>query len=161
MTNVDAQPPPPADLPGGPMPPPAGDQQDPARPARLTRSRDERMIGGVAGGIAQYLGIDPVIVRLAFVVLALAGGGGVLAYLVAWLVIPEQPEGEPVAVRASGQVATTRALAGGVLVLVGANWLLHALVPGMARVTLPLALILIGVVVVVAGVTGDRTGGGT
>lgn len=167
MVNVDAQPPPPADPRGGPLPPPTPAGSDPqqqgsARPARLTRSRDERMIGGVAGGIAEYLGIDPVLVRLGFVVLALAGGGGVLAYLVAWLVIPEQPEGgQEMVVRTSEQATTIRALAGGVLVVLGAGWLLHELIPGIARVTLPLTLILVGVVVVVAGLTGDRNGGGT
>jgi phage shock protein C len=46
------------------------------------------MIGGVAGGIAEYLGVDPTIIRLAFVVLTLLGGSGPLLYLVAWLLMP-------------------------------------------------------------------------
>ncbi len=61
----------------------------PPSPRRLTRSRDDRMIAGVAGGLGRYFGIDPVIVRIAFAVGALAGGAGVLAYLAAWLVVPE------------------------------------------------------------------------
>jgi phage shock protein C len=63
-----------------------------AKPIRkVFRSRNERMIAGVSGGIAEYAGIDPNIIRLAFVLLAFAGGGGVLAYLVAWMIIPERP----------------------------------------------------------------------
>ncbi len=59
---------------------------------RLYRSRTNRMIGGVAGGIAEYFNIDPTLVRLGFV-LALVFGHIVtfIAYLAAWLIIPEQP----------------------------------------------------------------------
>lgn len=59
---------------------------------RLMRSRTDKIIAGVAGGIAQYLGIDPVIVRLVFVALAFTGVG-VLLYPVLWLIMPL--EGEP------------------------------------------------------------------
>jgi phage shock protein PspC (stress-responsive transcriptional regulator) len=58
-------------------------------PRQLLRSRTHRLIAGVAGGIGQYLGVDAVIVRLAFVVLALIGGLGALLYLAAWLIVPE------------------------------------------------------------------------
>jgi len=63
----------------------------PAR--RLYRSRKDRKIAGVCGGLAQYFGIDPVIPRLAWVLLALGAGLGILAYLIAWLIIPVEPEG--------------------------------------------------------------------
>lgn len=55
---------------------------------RLLRSRDQRVVAGVAGGIATYFEIDPVIVRLVFVVLGLANGVGVLLYLLLWLIVP-------------------------------------------------------------------------
>lgn len=55
---------------------------------RMTRSRDERMLTGVAGGIAHYLGADPTLVRLAFVALALTGVG-MLAYPLLWLMMPD------------------------------------------------------------------------
>jgi phage shock protein C len=61
---------------------------------RLYRSRDNRMIGGVAGGLGEYLGMDPTIVRLIFILLAFGVGSGVLAYLVMMLVVPEEPLGE-------------------------------------------------------------------
>lgn len=59
------------------------------RGKRLYRSRDQRMVGGVGGGIAEYLGVDPTIVRLGFVLTAFFGGAGVIAYVVGWLIIPE------------------------------------------------------------------------
>lgn len=60
---------------------------------RLYRSRTERMVEGVCGGIAQYLGIDPTIVRLAFVAFTLAGGSGLLIYVLGMIIIPLEPEG--------------------------------------------------------------------
>ena len=58
---------------------------------RLYRSRDDRMIAGVCGGLGEYFNIDPTIVRLVLLFLTLWGGGGVLVYFLAWIVIPEQP----------------------------------------------------------------------
>jgi phage shock protein C len=60
---------------------------------RLYRSRDERMLAGVCGGLAKYFRIDPTIIRLIFVVLALAGGPGLLIYIIMWIVVPEEPVG--------------------------------------------------------------------
>lgn len=58
---------------------------------KLYRSRDERMIAGVAGGIAQYLGIDPTLVRIAFVAATLFGGWGLLAYIALAIIMPLEP----------------------------------------------------------------------
>src|SRR2546428_3273110 len=66
---------------------------------RLRRSRTEVIIAGVCGGLAEYFGIDPVIVRLIFVLVTLTTGIGVLLYPVLWLVMPkaEQPvHGTPI-----------------------------------------------------------------
>jgi phage shock protein C len=59
---------------------------------RLYRSRDERMIGGVAGGMAENLGLDPTIVRIGWVLLALVAPITPLVYFVLMFVIPEEPE---------------------------------------------------------------------
>ena len=59
-----------------------------ATPLRLTRSTRDRWLTGVCGGVAEYTGIDPTIVRVAFALVALAGGSGVAAYALAWLIIP-------------------------------------------------------------------------
>lgn len=57
---------------------------------RLYRIREGRVVAGVCAGIAAYFGIDPTLVRLAFALLTIFGGAGVLLYLVAWIVIPEE-----------------------------------------------------------------------
>lgn len=57
---------------------------------RLYRSSTNKVLGGVAGGLAEYHQIDPVIVRLIFVLLTLFAGGGVLIYIVLWIVLPQQ-----------------------------------------------------------------------
>jgi phage shock protein PspC (stress-responsive transcriptional regulator) len=61
---------------------------------RLVRRRHGRVLAGVASGLGDYFGIDPVIFRLVFVAAAIAGGTGLVAYLAAWLLIPEAPEGD-------------------------------------------------------------------
>lgn len=57
---------------------------------RFVRKRDDRMLFGVASGIAEYLDLDPVIIRLAFVLMTLAGGPGLLAYLILAIIMPEE-----------------------------------------------------------------------
>ena len=61
---------------------------------RLYRSRTNRVLSGVCGGLGEYFKIDPVIVRLVFLVLVLFGGSGLLLYLVALVIIPNEPEVE-------------------------------------------------------------------
>ena len=63
-----------------------------AETKRLTRSRTERWIGGVCGGIGEYFNLDPTIIRVLFVLLALIVGGGLLIYLILWLIIPLEPD---------------------------------------------------------------------
>jgi phage shock protein PspC (stress-responsive transcriptional regulator) len=63
---------------------------DPRPPRRLTRSHDGRWFGGVCEGLGRYFDVNPAVYRLAFVALALAGGTGLLLYLAAWLVIPDE-----------------------------------------------------------------------
>ena len=58
---------------------------------RLYRSRTNRMLAGVAGGIGEYLDADPTVIRLLFALSFLFAGTGFLAYLVMWLIIPEKP----------------------------------------------------------------------
>lgn len=58
---------------------------------KLYRSRENRKVGGVCGGIAEYFGFDPTLVRLGAIVLIFIWGAGILAYIVAWAIIPERP----------------------------------------------------------------------
>jgi phage shock protein PspC (stress-responsive transcriptional regulator) len=71
-----------------PPPPPPG---PPARP-QLRRSRTDKILGGVSGGLAEYSGVDALLWRVGFVALALAGGTGIVVYLLLWLLMPAGPQ---------------------------------------------------------------------
>ena len=116
---------------------------------RLYRSRKNRMIGGVCGGIAEYFAIDPVIVRLIAVALFFVGGSAVVAYIIALIVIPYEPfetassaskDAAPAAAAASDATASSSPVAapqsagdslplflGILLIVLGAVFLLHNL----------------------------------
>lgn len=69
--------------PSAPSPPPVAEE-------RLHRCRDDRMLAGVAAGVADYFDIDPSLVRVGFVALTLVGGLAIPLYLAGWLLIPEE-----------------------------------------------------------------------
>ena len=58
---------------------------------KLYRSARERMLGGVAAGVADYFDVDPTIVRLVFVLSIFAGGAGIIAYIIMWIIVPQGP----------------------------------------------------------------------
>ena len=102
--------------------------------ARLMRSETDRMIAGVCGGLADYLNVDPVFVRLAFVVLLLASGIGLAIYTLLWIILPTPSRAQPI-IRvmdesASGDPADLKsrfspaATVGIILILFGAFFLL-------------------------------------
>ncbi len=62
---------------------------------KLYRSQTDQMLGGVCGGLAEYLGLDSTLVRLFFVLVTLFSGTGGLLYLVLWLIVPLTPIEEP------------------------------------------------------------------
>src|SRR3954447_6834188 len=84
---------------------------------RLTRSSSDRVIAGVAGGLGRYFSIDPVVVRIAFIVGSFFGGAGLIAYAAAWLLVPSD-DGSSRAEGAAG-VARRLGIALGLLVLTG------------------------------------------
>ena len=89
-------------------------------PRRLYRRSTDRVLAGVCGGLAAYFGIDPILVRLAFVLLAFLGGASILAYIVLWIAVPVgDPTGSSPALTDRG--AETFAA---VLIAIGAIWLL-------------------------------------
>jgi phage shock protein C len=104
---------------------------------KLYRSTTDKMIGGVCGGLSQYLGIDSTLVRLFFALFALADGVGILLYVILWIVIPERPavtgedevEWTAVADESTSPVARTQAnqIAGAALLIMGAYFLLRNL----------------------------------
>ena len=125
---------------------------------KLRRSRRDRVFFGVCGGIAEYFTVDPVLVRLAFVIITLAGGAGVLAYIVLAIIMPD---GEPLPMGSGegpfltgGATPPTNSMAGrnastvGALILIGIGMLflidnLHWF--GWFRTELFWPLILIGI----------------
>jgi phage shock protein PspC (stress-responsive transcriptional regulator) len=58
---------------------------------KLYRSRNDRMIAGVCGGLGEYFSIDPTLFRLVFVIAAVFGGSGILAYLLFMIIVPQEP----------------------------------------------------------------------
>ena len=72
---------------GSPPPPP------PPTGPRLTRSSDDKVLSGLCGGLGRHFGVDPVVFRIAFVVLSLAGGSGLLLYLAGWALVPDDRTG--------------------------------------------------------------------
>jgi phage shock protein PspC (stress-responsive transcriptional regulator) len=60
---------------------------------QLYRSKTDRVIGGVSGGLGEFFSVDSNLIRIGFVLLALAGGSGFLLYLICWLIIPEEGQG--------------------------------------------------------------------
>ena len=121
-------------------------------PRRLYRSRDDRVVAGVAGGLGAHLAVDPVLIRISLVALAFAGAFGILLYLIAWLVIPEAPAGEdPAPPRDTRAANGARVLIGTVLVVIGILLLLDVYLP-VRRFVGPAALIVIGLAVIAYGV---------
>jgi len=151
---------------------------------RLMRSRTDRMVGGVCGGLAAYLRIDATVIRLLFVLMALGSGAGVFIYLVLWFVLPSEGVSESASldanIRASAEEIAERArslgadlrsqdsdanrrglmVVGAGLILVGAVVFLNNLnIPWLAwlKVDLlwPLALVAAGVLVIVRYLKGE------
>lgn len=117
----------------------------------LRRSSEDKIIAGVCGGLGRYLGVEPILLRIAFVVLTIAGGSGILLYIVAVLLIPQERPGDRLGSIRSMPGATGRILAGTALIALGTILLLDRFLPWFDRVIGPVTLIAIGVAVLVWG----------
>lgn len=130
---------------------------------RLCRSNTDKVIGGVSGGLADYLSIDVVIVRVLFVLLVLFGGSGVLVYIILWIAIPAQTISYKVkednsdietisdieADSVTNKQSNTALGAGIVLIIVGLLFLADRLVPFYNLIDFwPLILIIVGVMII-------------
>lgn len=153
---------------------------------RWVRSRTDRVLGGVAAGLADYLNADPALVRIAWALLAIVtGGAGFLAYIVAWIVVPEAPDapyaaaGSPASTgdadtdapmtsptypvsgttTASGGDNRAGIIVGIGLVLIGAWFLLREYLPDIDWSLLwPIILIAVGILILIS-VSRRRTEG--
>ena len=164
----------PMDAPGGDVPPetsaaPPEPEEAPAEAAaaselpspapadrRLVRSRDDRVIAGVCGGLGEYFGVDAVLIRIAALVLLFAGGAGALLYLIGWIAMPEAPE--PTAAGAAPGTASAQAPAertsgavavGALFILLGAFFLVDEIWSDFLawKYVWPIVLILVGAAV--------------
>jgi phage shock protein C len=133
-------------------PPPHETPSTPAGGPRVVRrSRSERLVAGVCGGVGRYLGVDPVLLRIAFIILALANGLGVIAYVVAWVAIPEERPDQPAGPAAEPRRETGRLVLGGSLVVLGLVLLLDRLAPDLDELFWPVAVVAVGVAVMLVG----------
>lgn len=136
---------------------------------RLYRSRHERMIAGVAGGLAEYFEVDVALIRLLWII-AFSMGAGFLAYLVAWFVIPEEPADrldepetidlDPVEESPVGQEERDKRwrFGGLALIVAGVILLCREMIPWpfLRRNFLPLFLIVGGLMILVSGFQKNR-----
>lgn len=140
---------------------------------KLYRSRRQRILGGVAGGLGEYFGVDPVIIRLIWLVLILFGGVGFLGYLIAWIIIPVE---EKVVTESSSETAPSenvprrrygsQVFFGIVLVVLGIVLLLHqnwdlwwtikTFMRSFVRYIIPTLLILLGIYLMIENKTGKK-----
>ena len=95
---------------------------DPPRP-RLTRSTSDSVIGGVAGGLGRHLNVDPLAIRITFVILAFAGGLGILAYLAFLVFIPADDPAAPPARWSLARILGAGLLAVAAIAILSPNWL--------------------------------------
>jgi phage shock protein C len=129
---------------------PSTEAQRPAvGPRVLRRSLDDRVLGGVCGGIGRYLGIDPLLVRVAFTVLVVGLGSGIFVYLIAWLLIPLEGPGDQVGPDPPEGGLPGQVVIGLVLIGVGAVMLASLVLPDVfaPRFVIPAVLILAGALV--------------
>lgn len=134
---------------------------------KIYRSRMEKVFGGVCGGLGNYLDIDPVLIRVIFVVAALFNGFGLLAYIILWVIIPEEPfvfPGKNPETGTGDEQANTqtppppvqtstdsgRIIAGAFLIGIGLLFFSHKFFYFLhIRDILPIGLIIIGVLILV------------
>jgi len=116
---------------------------------RLYRSTTDKFVGGVCGGLAEFFGIDPSIVRVVFVLLTLASAGtGIIAYLIMLVVIPKRPEGEA-APTVAGRAGWGSYWPGVILIALGAIMLFVRVFRWIHwHMVWPVILILVGLAIV-------------
>jgi len=139
---------------------------------KLCRSRTDCMIAGVCGGLAEYFSIDSSLVRVGAVLFTIAGGAGIVAYLILWIVVPQKPLDASIADAEGGSSPDTEKdeseeqgrdrgvfLVGVVLTALGALLLLNNYLPfswlSFSRLW-PLLIIFIGIMIIMKGSAGKE-----
>ena len=136
---------------------------------RVYRSRQNRILAGVCGGIADYFKIDPLIIRLFFVFIFFLNGAGILAYIIGWIIIPERPydyNGEQYNEKfdeesyyeneSSSFNRTNQRFIGIILIIIGAFIIFSRVIPLIVwRNFWAIILIVLGISILVKGVSGS------
>jgi phage shock protein PspC (stress-responsive transcriptional regulator) len=173
---MTSAPPPPPSAPPPPLPPsfdqPAWQPPPPYGPparGQLRRSRTDKILGGVNGGLADYTGIDALLWRVGFVALTLAGGAGIVVYLLLWLLMPAGPPagaGAPSARRDRAPLGPRSPVPGitiaALLILMGAMAMFSAFTPWEIhpRGYFGMALLVVGIGLVASAFATGRTARG-
>jgi phage shock protein C len=123
---------------------------------RMYRSRENSMIAGVCGGIGEYFDVDPVFIRIIAVLLLFAKGVGLIAYIVAWIAMPQRPEDEVVVESRPSKSEFAKYLPGVILIALGIVFLADRVIWWFDFGHIwPLGLIAIGVFLIARAV-GDK-----
>jgi phage shock protein C len=129
---------------------------------KIYRSKKDSIIGGVCGGIAEYFEIDPTLVRLLAILIVFVGGVGIIAYIVAWIIIPQNPEEvleqEPVYSSSEGHEDRNKHVWGGlILVFLGLFFLIRSFFPHFILVKFwPIILIVVGIGLIIQSLTRNK-----
>lgn len=125
---------------------------------RIYRSNKHRVFAGVAGGLAEYFNIDPIIIRVLFLALTLGGGLGLFLYVCLWIVLPLQPEkisqldavpdAEVIQEEGSETKSNWQSILGGIFIILGVWILVAMLIPEVLRFVGPAILIIIGLLLI-------------
>lgn len=137
-------------------------------PKRLYRSKDNQMIAGVCAGLGDYFNIDPTVIRLIFVLATIFGGYGIVAYIILWIVLPEESsqhigseetvkknvaemrtkaEGFAASLRSDSKESRTRLIIGFILIGLGVVFFLDNFGIFKADIFWPLILVVIGLLI--------------
>ena len=113
---------------------------------KLYRSRKQQLLGGVCAGIANYFNIDVTLVRLIWVVVGLIGGSGLLAYIIAWIIIPLEPEEDIIDVTPNNEQSLNSRALGCIIIVIGIILLLRRFEFFLIinRYIIPILLIVLG-----------------
>lgn len=137
---------------------------------KLYRSKKDSMIAGVCGGIAEYFEIDSILVRLLAILIVLLGGVGIIAYIIAWIIIPQNPEQETDKDReynqedyAGMEQGTTKPdnnshIWGGlILIFLGLFFLVRSFFPRFVLINFwPIILVIVGIVLIIQSLSRKR-----